>query len=133
LETFKIVSIYSKNNIIFQSETKGTFMLQNAVLNMDSPGQEYTFTGRDVSSGLLESKELSRPIIIASVYMVGQLPHVPVVRWQWSCGTILVSQARDRRFDSRLGAQKKQLFSPHCCCHLTDCMMSDDLWAPSIL
>jgi hypothetical protein len=37
--------------------------------------------------------------------------------WQWSCGTILVSQARDRRFDSRLGSLKTflstLLLSPH--------------------
>jgi hypothetical protein len=35
------------------------------------------FTGRDVSSVLLESKELSRTIVMASVFMDGLLPHVP--------------------------------------------------------
>jgi hypothetical protein len=37
------------------------------------------FTGRDVSAGLLESKDLSVPTIIASVYMDGTMPHVPTL------------------------------------------------------
>ena len=35
------------------------------------------FTGRDVSAGLLESGELSKPIIIASVYMDGLIASIP--------------------------------------------------------
>jgi hypothetical protein len=37
------------------------------------------FTGPDVSAGLLESKDLSVPTIIASVYMDGTIPHVPTL------------------------------------------------------
>jgi hypothetical protein len=37
------------------------------------------FTGRDVSAGLLESRDLSVPTIIASVYMDGTIPHVPTL------------------------------------------------------
>jgi hypothetical protein len=37
----------------------------------------HRFTGRDISSGLLESKELTQPMIIASVYMDSLIPQVP--------------------------------------------------------
>jgi hypothetical protein len=37
----------------------------------------HRFTGRDISSGLLESKELTQPMVIASVYMDSLIPQVP--------------------------------------------------------
>jgi hypothetical protein len=37
----------------------------------------HRFTGRDISSGLLESKKLTQPMVIASVYMDSLIPQVP--------------------------------------------------------